>query len=100
GGNLQVTVADAAFRAHVRDWLGMRLGTSLSPPAEGAAESLPGDSAESQDMWIHTPLDLLNGQTPIQASLHDLGRRRLNQILKDMIRQGRDVASLRKQLGL
>jgi len=100
GGNLLVTVADAAFRAYVRDWLAERLGPSLSPPEEGAAESLPGDSAESQDMWIHTPLDLLNGQTPIQASIHDLGRRRLNLILKDMIRQGRDVDSLRKQLGL
>jgi len=100
GSNLLVTVADPAFRAHVRDWLGERLGHSVSPPDEGAAESLPGDSAESQDMWIHTPLDLLNGQTPIQASTHDLGRRRLNFVLKDMIRQGRDVGSLRKQLGL
>lgn len=100
GGNLLVTLADAAFRAHARDWLGARLGEAVSPPDEGLVESLPGDSAESQDAWIHTPLDALNGQTPIQASGHDLGRRRLNLILKDMIRQGRDVVSLRKQLGL
>lgn len=100
GGNLLVTVADPAFRAHVRDWLGARLGESVSPPEEGAAEAIPGDSAESQDVWIQSPLDALNGQTPIQASSHDLGRRRLNQILKDMIRQGRDVTSLKRQLGL
>jgi hypothetical protein len=100
GGNLVVTLADAAFRAHVRDWLGSRLGEAVGTPEESAAETLPGDSAESQDVWIHTPLDVLNGQTPIQASVHDLGRRRLNLLLKDMIREGRDVASLRKQLGL
>lgn len=100
GGNLQVTVADPAFRAHVRDWLEASLGGSVSPPEEGAAETIPGDSAESQDMWIQTPLDALNGQTPIQACSHDLGRRRLNLILKDMIRQGRDVTSLKRQLSL
>jgi hypothetical protein len=100
GGNLIVTVADAAFVAHARDWLKSRLGDSVSPPEAGAMERLPGESAESQDEWIHTPSESLNGQTPIQASGHDLGRRRLNLILKDMIRQGRDVTPLRRQLGL
>jgi hypothetical protein len=100
GGNLLVTLADAAFRAHVRDWIAGRLGAAVSPPEDGEVETVPGDGAEAQDMWIHTPLDVLNGQTPLQASAHDLGRRRLHLILRDMIRQGRDVASLKKQLGL
>jgi hypothetical protein len=100
GGNLIVTVADPAFRAHARDWLRSRLGESVSAPVEGTTEALPGESPDSQDEWIHTPSDVLNGQTPIQASGHDLGRRRLNLMLKEMIRQGRDVAPLRRLLGL
>jgi hypothetical protein len=100
GGNLLVTVSDPAFRAYVRDWLRERIGDAAGPPEDGSASILPGESAESQDMWLHTPLDMLNGQTPIQASTHDLGRRRLELLLKDMIKQGRDVIPLRRQLGL
>jgi hypothetical protein len=100
GGNLLVTVADPAFRAHVRDWLRDRLGRAAAVPEEAGAESMPGESAESQDMWVHTPLDALNGQTPLQASAHDWGRRRLQILFKDMLKQGRDVLSLRRQLGL
>jgi hypothetical protein len=99
GGNLLVTLADPAFRAHVRDWLGERLGQAVSK-SEEIAEALPGESAESQDVWIHTALDALNAQTPIQASTHDWGKRRLQLLLKDMIKQGVDVTSLRRQLGL
>ncbi|MDB5106666.1 MAG: hypothetical protein JWP91_4355 [Fibrobacteres bacterium] len=99
-GNLLVTVADPAFRAHVRDWIRDRLAGTVGLPEESAVGSLPGDSAESQDMWVHTPLDVLNGQTPIQASTHDWGRRRLNLLMKDLIKQGRDVVSLKRQLGL
>ena len=99
-GNLLVTVADPAFRAHVRDWIRDRLGGAVGIPEESAVGSMPGESAESQDMWVHTPLDALNGQTPIQASTHDWGRRRLNLLMKDLIKQGRDVISLKRQLGL
>ena len=99
GGNLLVTVADPAFRAHVRDWLRERLGPSVAAP-DDAMEAMPGGSSESQDMWVHTPLNALNGQTPVQASTHDWGRRRLKSILQDMIAQGRDTVSLRRQLGL
>lgn len=100
GGNLLVTVADPAFRAHVRDWLRDRLGAAVSVPDDGVVESMPGESPESQDMWVHTPLDALNGQTPVQASGHDWGRRRLQLLLQEMIKQGRDIVSLRSQLGL
>ncbi|HKP94265.1 MAG TPA: hypothetical protein VJ385_00785 [Fibrobacteria bacterium] len=100
GGNLSVTVADPAFRAHVRDWLRERLGTAVGLPDDPGTESMPGESPESQDVWVHTPSDALNGQTPIQASTHDWGRRRLQLLLKDMVKQGRDIVSLRRQLGL
>ncbi len=99
GGNLLVTLADPAFRAHVRDWLRDRLGAAVSASDSGVA-AMPGESAESQDIWVHTPLDALVGQTPIQASTHDLGRRRLHLLLRDMRKQGRDIVSLQRQLGL
>jgi hypothetical protein len=100
GGNLLVTVADPAFRAHVRDWIRERLGTSVSVPDDAGMGALPGESPESEDVWVLTALDVLNGQTPIQASTHDLGRRRLNMLLKDLSKQGRDVVSLKRRLGL
>jgi hypothetical protein len=100
GGNLLVTVADPAFRAYVRDWIRDRLAQAVLLPDDDGIEAMPGESPESQDQWVHTPLDVLNGQTPIQASTHDLGRRRLQMLLKDMIKEGRDIVSLRRQLGL
>jgi hypothetical protein len=100
GGNLSVTLADPAFRAHVRDWLKENLGGMGALPDQRDDQALPGASPESQDMWVHTPLAALNGQTPIQASAHDLGRHRLRMLLREMIDQGRDILSLRRQLGL
>ena len=100
GGSLLVTVADPAYRAHVRDWLLESLAGAVNVPEETGAGTMPGESAESQDMWVHAPLDALNGQTPIQASTHDWGRRRLQLLLENMIKSGRDVVSLRRQLSL
>ena len=108
GGNVQVTLADPAFRDFIRGWLREKLGgeAPLAGPRESAARipsgagQLPGDSSAALDAWVHTPLETLNGQTPIQASTHDWGRRRLHILFKEMSRLGRDVASLRQQLGL
>lgn len=100
GGALHARLTDPGFRGYVRDWLDGRLGRVVSLPGAGASDTLPGEGTAELDLWVHTPLDALNGQTPIQASTHDLGRRRLQLILKDMVKQGRDVASLRRQLGL
>jgi hypothetical protein len=99
GDNLLVTLTDQAFRAHVWEWLRQRLDQAISL-AEETQVMLPGESDEAQDVWIHTALDVLNTQTPIQASTHDWGRRRLQQLLKDMLKQGVDITSLRRQLGL
>jgi hypothetical protein len=38
------------------------------------------------DAWIHTSLPTLNGQTPIQASTHEFGRRKLHYLLREMAR--------------
>lgn len=99
GGNLLVTLADSAFQTYVQDWLRDRLvhAVLLTPDVQ---ENLPGESAESQDLWIQAAQEALNGQTPIQASTHDWGRRRLQLLLKDMVKKGMDVTSLRRQLGL
>lgn len=99
GGNLAVTLSDAAFRAPVRDLLQARLGLAAALASE-TAKPAPGPGTASQDIWMHAPIDALNGQSPIQASTHDWGRRRLQALLKDMMKEGLDVTSLRRQLGL
>ena len=38
GGTLQVTEADPAFRAYVRDWIRERLGAAVSPPDDARKE--------------------------------------------------------------
>lgn len=100
GATLVATLADPCFRGYVRDWIAARLGKVASLPGASAADPIPGEGTAEVDIWVHTPLDGLNGQTPIQASSHDWGRRRLQLILRDMVKQGRDVTSLRRQLGL
>ena len=99
GGNMLVTLTDAAFLAYVKNWIMDHLGESATV-SETARKDLPGDNVESQEIWIHTALDVLNSQTPIQASNHDWGRKRLQVILKQMVQQGIDVTGLRRQLGL
>ncbi len=99
GEKLKVTLYDSGFHSYVRNWLTDRLGSALSH-SEELQEVLPGPSSESQDMWIHTALGALNAQTPIQASTHDWGRRRLQLLLKDMVKKGVDVTLLRQQLDL
>ncbi len=65
-----------------------------------STDSLPGRNLESQEEWIHKPLPALNGQSPIQASLHDWGRKRLQILLQELRLQGVDITSLKMQLGL
>lgn len=97
---LAVSVADPGFLGYVRDWVSERLGGAVSLAGGTAPDPLPGDGAADLDAWVHTPLESLNGQTPVQASTHDWGRRRLQLLLREMMKQGRDVTSLKRQLGL
>jgi hypothetical protein len=109
GGSLLVTLVDPAFRDAVRSWLREKAGQAVAVagkagPAAGespsASESIPADGHASLDVWMHTSLEVLNGQTPIQASTHDWGKRKLQSLLKEMTKLGRDVTSVRQQLGL
>jgi hypothetical protein len=97
---LSVAVTDPGFLGYVRDWVSRRLGGAASLAGGAKSDPLPGEGAAELDAWVHTPLESLNGQTPVQASTHDWGRRRLQNLLRDMVKQGRDVTSLKRQLGL
>jgi hypothetical protein len=99
-GVLTVVLADPGFVGYARDWLKGRLGRLIVLADGGAPDPLPGEGAADLDAWVHTPLESLNGQSPVQASTHDWGRRRLQTLLREMVKQGRDVTSLRRQLGL
>jgi hypothetical protein len=102
GSNLVVTLSDPAFRDAARAWLRERLQDRLAEwsSGESAAAAAPAAGSAAMDEWVHAPQEALNGQTPIQASTHDWGRRRLRLLLAEMAKLGRDVASLRNQLGL
>jgi hypothetical protein len=100
GAVLAVSVADPGFLGYVRDWISARLEGIASLAGGAIPDPLPGEGAAELDAWVHTPLESLNGQTPVQASTHDWGRRRLQNLLRDMVKQGRDVTSLKRQLGL
>jgi hypothetical protein len=99
GERLSVTLADPAFRNHVRDWLRARLGGDIAAE-KGGPGAMPEENPASRDAWAQAPMDALNGQTPLQASTHDWGRRRLQSLFKEMEKQGVDVAPLRIRLGL
>jgi hypothetical protein len=94
-----VSLLDPAFRSYVLRWLADHLG-AVEPGQSGSDASSPDAAPGGSDAWIHTPLAALNGQTPIQASTHDFGRRKLEYLLRSLIQKGRDVSVLRRQLGL
>ncbi len=126
GSSLQVTLSDSAFQGTVRAWLTERLGgiawrpegsseaRSARDVGSGKASGIPAQARKKtlgkesmadlsnadQDAWVHAPADALNGQTPIQASLHDWGRRRLTLLLREMQQSGKDISGLQRQLGL
>jgi hypothetical protein len=97
---LSIAVTDPGFLGYVRDWVSRHLEGTASLAGGEKPDPLPGEGAAELDAWVHTPLESLNGQTPVQASTHDWGRRRLQNLLRDMVKQGRDVTSLKRQLGL
>src|SRR5690606_30856672 len=75
---LQVTLLDEAYRPAVLHWLADHLdAVEEGAPDLGSAISARFPGAMDWDLWAHNPREELGGETPLQASRHDFGRRRL-----------------------
>ena len=98
---IQGRLVDEAFRPYVFSvfsWLAERLNSRGSIP-EAAREDAP-PTAENLERWIRRPLPFLNDESPLQASSHDFGKRRLRDLIGEVSRRGGDVVMLRQRLGL
>ncbi len=103
-GWLNVTLLDEVYRPYVFRWLADHLDTSARAAghAEGArferSSSLPrrGDWVE----WARAPHDELGGESPLEASAHDFGRRRLQALLSRLTFTGDEKSALYRHLGL
>lgn len=106
-GWLSVTLLDEAYRSYVFHWLadhldasaraaGQAVGHAAGNGLERASLPAPGEWAE----WANTPHDELAGETPLEASGHDFGRRRLNAVLSRLALSGDELTALRRHLGL
>jgi hypothetical protein len=96
-----VTLLDEAYRPAVLHWLGDHLDApaDVFPDAMHAVTArFPG--AMEWDLWAHSPREELGGETPLQASRHDFGRRRLENLLASLTLADEARASLRGRLGL
>jgi hypothetical protein len=101
GDWLQVTLLDEAYRPAVLHWLADHLDASpadLPDAAPLGVTDFPG--AREWDLWAECPREELNGETPLQASLHDFGRRRLEALLARLTLGNEARAQLRQRLGL
>ncbi len=94
---LQVTLLDEAYRPAVLHWLADHLDSVEEAPDPIAAR-FPG--AMEWDLWAHAPREELGGETPLQASRHDFGRRRLEALLASLTLADEARARLRGRLGL
>jgi hypothetical protein len=99
-GWLHVTLLDEAYRSFVFHWLADHL--SAIPRATGAARPeaptppAPGDWIA----WAQSAQEALNGETPLEASGHDFGRRRLHALLSGLALTDDDLSAVRRHLGL
>ena len=98
GSAIEGALTDEEFHPYVLRWLANCLGANSgeSFPADG----IPPASKARLEAWMHARLPQLKGETPMEASLHDFGRRKLRALLEEVSRQGRDVSALQKRLGL
>lgn len=63
-------------------------------------EVIQNRSLLNMDEWLHTSLESLNSQTPIEASLHDWGRQKLKRILNGTGMNDVDTKKIKIHLGL
>jgi hypothetical protein len=101
GDWLQVTLLDEAYRPGVLHWLADHLDTATADLPETSPLDV-GDFPGAQDweLWTRNPREELNGETPLQASRHDFGRRRLGMLLARLTLGEEARALLRRRLGL
>lgn len=98
---LQVTLLDEAYRPAVLHWLADHLdAVEEGAPDLGTAISARFPGAMDWDLWAHNPREELGGETPLQASRHDFGRRRLEALLANLTLADEARAQLRGRLGL
>ncbi len=95
---IQGVLVDEAFRPHVFSWLAEHLDSPDSIPKSTHENNAP--PAADMEHWIRRPLSFLNEESPLQASSHDFGKRKLRDLIDGMLKQGSDVEMLRQRLGL
>jgi hypothetical protein len=99
-GWLRVTLLDEAYRPYVFHWLGDHLDAPARMPGtvSSATPSAPESGAWIE--WSRQPHDALGGETPVEASRHDFGKRRLDALLMQVEWKGEEITALRRYLGL
>jgi hypothetical protein len=100
-GWLRVTLLDEAYRSHVLHWLADHLDASARMPVAAitpGSTPLPGEGEWLA--WTRAPHDGLGGETPLEASRHDFGRRRLDGVLSRLELRREEASALRRHLGL
>jgi len=101
-GWLEVTLLDEVYRPYVFRWLADHFDTAARAVGQTDARfenaSLPqrGDWVE----WARTPHDELGGESPLEASAHDFGRRRLQTVLARVTFSEEEKSALYRHLGL
>ena len=94
---IQGVLVDEAFRPYVFSWLAEHIEL---PSLQGTVGEDTTPSAKDMERWIHRSHSALNGESPLQASSHDFGKRKLRDLIDGMLKQGADVEMLRQRLGL
>ena len=97
---LQVTLLDEAYRPYVFHWLGDHLGMASGASPGAAPEALAAPAPGDWKAWTRAAHENLNGETPMEASLHDFGRRRLRVLLGELPLKEAELSALQRQLGL
>lgn len=97
---LRVALMDPAYRPHVFRWLADHAGSGGEEKAPETPSDAAGKTPKDWKEWAEAPQDSLNGETPMQASLHDFGRRRLSLLLDELPYAEKELSALRRQLGL
>ncbi len=99
-GWLRVTLLDEAYCPYVFHWLGDHLDAPARVHASTPSERAQLPEAGGLNEWTRAPHDALGGESPLEASRHDFGRRRLSALLSRLELQGDAISALRSHLGL